>query len=510
MAQVHRRVGDHVVDGLLPAPAERVHPGVDDQPARAHRVGGQHAHPVERRGVQPHLVGQPLGVEPPALAVRRDEQPLAELGDVLELAGDAELQVVARDALVVAGVLDLEAAPALGVGDVHEEDAAAGAVLGRREVVGDRAAGGPLDVAVGLREPAEPVAHRGPGLGHRGLGVGDDGGAVPVVQRRVLAQRPVDRRHVGGADHLRAEGGVLLLQAGHLLQADLVDLLGAGVDGRVEPRQPRVDVVAVGQVRQAAPLVGSGVRGDLVAEHVAVLLHRGPDLLLHHRAQPLAPGVRVDTGGRVLHGQHRVVADRRGQPRVELRDGLGDRERGGRPPGRDALAVPLRHAPEVARDALELADHRLRDLGCRQRQLGDVDVERGLHPEDRVRAELLGAAVEQLGARGRVPSHDGPGDAPLVVERVRVDRLGARRQGPGLRGLALLRGPADVVEPVGVAVLADHVRPGRRRAELEVLVVLGEPVELGGRVWRLVCCRVRHEGHPRTAARGPGGAESSA
>ena len=46
---------------------------------------------------------------------------------------------MAGDALVVRGRLDLVAAPAGRVGGVHEEDAAAAAVLGRREVEGDRA-----------------------------------------------------------------------------------------------------------------------------------------------------------------------------------------------------------------------------------------------------------------------------------------------------------------------------------------------------------------------------------
>ena len=85
VAGPHRGVRDHVVDRLLPAPAERVHAGVHDQPAGAHRVRRQHPDPVQRRGVQPHLVGEPLGVEPPALAVRRDERALAELRDAVEL-----------------------------------------------------------------------------------------------------------------------------------------------------------------------------------------------------------------------------------------------------------------------------------------------------------------------------------------------------------------------------------------------------------------------------------------
>ena len=82
IASCERRVGDHVVDRLLAAPAERVQAGVDDEPAGAHRVGGEHPHPVDGRGVEPHLVGEPLGVEPPALGVRRVVDVLAELRHV--------------------------------------------------------------------------------------------------------------------------------------------------------------------------------------------------------------------------------------------------------------------------------------------------------------------------------------------------------------------------------------------------------------------------------------------
>ena len=59
-----------VVDGLLAAPALRVQAGVDDQPGGPHRVDGQHAEPGDVVGVQAHLVGQPLGVQAPALGVR--------------------------------------------------------------------------------------------------------------------------------------------------------------------------------------------------------------------------------------------------------------------------------------------------------------------------------------------------------------------------------------------------------------------------------------------------------
>ena len=172
-AGAHRRVRDHVVDRLLPAPAERVHAGVDDQPAGAHRVGRQHPDPVERRGVEPHLVGEPLGVEPPALGVRRDGARLRNSGTSSSSAAIASWRWWPGMPSWKAVVLDLEAAPARGVGDVHEEHPAAGAVLGaagssrrsRRSVVGLHVAVGPAAARL------EPVAHRRPGPGHRDLGV---------------------------------------------------------------------------------------------------------------------------------------------------------------------------------------------------------------------------------------------------------------------------------------------------------------------------------------------------
>src|SRR4029079_172140 len=114
--------------------------------------------------VEAHLVGEPLRVQAPALAVSGDERPLPELRNGFELGRDRELQVMAGDSLVERGRLDVVATPAGRIGRVHEEDAAAAAVLGWREVVGDRAVRGRLDVAVGPWQDPEPVAHGSPGL----------------------------------------------------------------------------------------------------------------------------------------------------------------------------------------------------------------------------------------------------------------------------------------------------------------------------------------------------------
>jgi hypothetical protein len=55
------RVLLHEGDGAGAAPAERVHAGVDDEPAGAPGREAQHAQPVERPRIEPELVRHPLG-----------------------------------------------------------------------------------------------------------------------------------------------------------------------------------------------------------------------------------------------------------------------------------------------------------------------------------------------------------------------------------------------------------------------------------------------------------------
>ena len=285
-------------------------------------------------------------------------------------------------------------------------------------------------------------------------------------------------------------------QGRDLEQADLVDLLRAGVDGGEEGRQLRVGRLSVREVHEPAPLVGPGLRRDLVAEHVAVALGRGPHLLLHDGQQPLAPAGGVHAGRRVLHREHRVVLDRPGQPRVELLHGLPDREVGGRATGRDPLAVPLGDVVEVAGDALELGDHRLGDVGVRHRELGHVDAQAGLRPEDRVGRELRRAGLQQVGPRRGLPHEHRTGDPFAVVQALLVDGLRSCGECPSVPDRRVLAGPADVVEAVGVAVLTDHVGPGGRRPQPEVVVGVGQPVELVVRVRHRTPAFVRGQDSP--------------
>ena len=301
---------------------------------------------------------------------------LRNSGIDVELGRDRELEVVAGDALVVGGRLDLVAAPARRVGGVHEEDAAAAAVLGRREVVGDRAARRRLDVAVGLRQDPEPVAHRGPGLGHRRLRRGDDlvafvwcsDGSSRRRRRRSAARSPVPTTSGPSARYSAASDSTWPRPISWISWA-------VSDDRRVEADRRGVGLVAVGEPRQAAACRRGGLRQDLVAEHVAVRRQRRPDVALDDRARagPATPRGRRRPCG-VGGVEQRVLGDRRRRSqRSSWSIGLADREVGRRPAAGDALAVPVGEVAEVRRDAAELADHRLGDLGVGQRQLRDPD-----------------------------------------------------------------------------------------------------------------------------------------
>ena len=201
-------------------------------------------------------------------------------GTSVQLGGDGQLEVVAGDALVVGSASSSNRPQARRVGGVDVEVAGAAAVVGRRVVEAERA------VRRGLRPRSRPagsrlnhVGHHGPGPGEGGLALGEDlggargaaapGRAQPLVdrrrRRRCRAPRPPARRYSS------REGG-------DLVQAELVDLRGGqgrrGVGGRARARRSARRRGA----RQAALLVGPGVRRDLVAQHVAVLLEGRPHL----------------------------------------------------------------------------------------------------------------------------------------------------------------------------------------------------------------------------------------
>ena len=128
------RVLQEVLDGPRAAPALHVHPGVDHQADRAPHLVGQLPGLVRRVVHQPQLVGQPLGVEAPALAEGHVVAVAAEGGQVLLLGGERHLEVVARDRLVQGERHHLPRGPRLGLVGVDPVGPGARAVVGGRVV----------------------------------------------------------------------------------------------------------------------------------------------------------------------------------------------------------------------------------------------------------------------------------------------------------------------------------------------------------------------------------------
>ena len=173
--------------------------------------------------------------------------------------------------------------------------------IGRREVVGDRAARRRLDLAVRLRQPAEPVAHHAPRLGHRCLRGLDD-----LVGPRCGAARgrPAARPKTSGTSSVPTTAGPSSaywpFQLGHLLEPDLVDLLRRQVGRRVVAGQRRVGLLAAGHVQQADLLVLTRHRHHVVAEDGQVRRQRGPHVVVDHPLEVREHRVVVDAvrGGR--------------------------------------------------------------------------------------------------------------------------------------------------------------------------------------------------------------------
>ena len=69
------------VDRALARPAQRVEPGVDDEPGRAPGLRVEHPEALGLVPEQAHLVGQPLAVQAPALDVRAADHPRPEAAE---------------------------------------------------------------------------------------------------------------------------------------------------------------------------------------------------------------------------------------------------------------------------------------------------------------------------------------------------------------------------------------------------------------------------------------------
>ena len=232
-----------------------VQPGVDDEPDGAEVLGLQPAQVVERVVLVPHLPGEALGVEGPALREGREGQHSAEGRDVAQLRLDTDLEVMTRDALVIG---ERPHGPARrDGGELGEEDRrpraveACGVVVARGRVLavlGDapHLDGRPRDEVERRPDPRADLVDDV-------LVLGDQ---LFLCAGRVRAQETL---FAGEPPHQLCEGrvrvalrcedaGHLCLDARHLGEAQLVDLLGAHVGRGARADAVLVVGVAVGEL----------------------------------------------------------------------------------------------------------------------------------------------------------------------------------------------------------------------------------------------------------------------
>ena len=303
-----------------------------------------------------------------------------------------------------------------------------------------------------------------------------------MVEGRIVAEPPEDLRDVARAQHHLAELPILAGKLLDLLQADLVDLVGRELERRVVADHPVVDVGAVGEPRQPDVVFVPGVRANAIPDRVAVGRHRRSNVGLDGLRQAGAPGIRIDDAHRIRGLEERVLGDGLRQPAIDLLDGVVDRERRRRPLPLDALRQPVDHVAEVLRHPVDLADHRLGDVGVRDHELGHEDGEGRLPAEDRIDAELLQPRIEHFRVPTPVEDQHVPGDRVLGRQGFGRDRLGSRGELEASPALLLLAGAADVVEPVGLLVVAHEVAPCGPGGQQELEVLLGERIDVLGHV----------------------------
>ncbi len=423
-----RRVRQQVVDGLLPAPAQRVQPGVDDQPSRPQRVAGQHAEPGDVVGVEPHLLREALAVEPPALDVGGEAADAAQQRQLGEPLGDAELEVVPRHGFVERGRLGHVPEPLGGLVGVREVDAGPGAVGGRAQVVRRGRAGRDLrrdrfDRALLFGDAAEPLRRFGgrPRDGRAG-GVQQVVGAAPA-QRRVGAQALEDLAEVVGAEHPLPQLAVLGGERVDDVEPDPVQFLGRVLRGRVHPRQAPVRLVATRQPRQAGPVFGPPVRLHLVGQERAVLREgRAHDV----GEQLVPPSLEVLV-------RRRLAAQRVGRRVGEVAVEVGDRgvdQVGHRDQAvGDALGGPPGGLAEELRDGGEPPELRLRGLARGHGRHRQHHQQPGRGPDGEVGDGELGhpAVGRRDAVFGRGDQHLA-GDPVFGREAVAVDRAGALQE----------------------------------------------------------------------------------
>ena len=118
---------DHIVGRLLAAPALEMDAGVDRE-ARGAEQEGLEISGLFDSAVSAKLIRQLLRIKRPAFRVGREAAGLADRRDVLRFLGDADLQMMPGDALVVGQRGKRIFRPVAGVLEVDEVDCGPGAV----------------------------------------------------------------------------------------------------------------------------------------------------------------------------------------------------------------------------------------------------------------------------------------------------------------------------------------------------------------------------------------------
>jgi len=145
----------------------------------------------------------------------------------IELLGEGQLEVMAGDRLVERGRGEREACPPARIGGVEIEHAVA-APVGRRGAVVRHPAGlDGDDVALGAGETAEPTRRLKPAPIEHRVDVLDDLIRRLVLHARVGAQPVTHQRRVIEAEHRAPDVPALVIEAGQLGEAKLVNRVGS-------------------------------------------------------------------------------------------------------------------------------------------------------------------------------------------------------------------------------------------------------------------------------------------
>ena len=261
--------GHHIVGRLFAAPALGVDAGVDHQPRRAEQERLEVAGALQRRRIGAELLGELFGIQRPAFRIGREETDLAQRRNVLRFLRKADLQMMARHALMIGERGQRIFRPVADILQINEIDGGARPVERGAVVIAVRRAILNLDRhgadferlrghrGKGLREfgvhrldpGIEPRDQLGTALG--GVGIDLVGFDVELRQPRAdgafgIALRPQDRVELRG-------------DLGDLREADLVNFVGGHRRSRRLGERHRIDRIAIWHTPDAVARLGGGL-----------------------------------------------------------------------------------------------------------------------------------------------------------------------------------------------------------------------------------------------------------